>query len=103
LIDEEILKCRKQVEEWEKLRNSTLFEIGNMLHDDVPVSNDEVGTAWGYDVRVQNVYMHMSIILKFTAHQLVGFLFSFCSFTLVSPTFFHSLLSVISFPLSLTQ
>ena len=31
------------MEEWEKLRNSTLFDIGNMLHDDVPVSNDEVG------------------------------------------------------------
>ena len=34
------------MEEWEKLRNSTLFEIGNMLHDDVPVSNDEVRVDW---------------------------------------------------------
>ena len=42
LVDDEIANCRKQVEEWEKLRNSTLFEIGNLLHDDVPVSNDEV-------------------------------------------------------------
>lgn len=42
LIDEKIAECRQQVEEWEKLRNSTLFEIGNILHDDVPVSNDEV-------------------------------------------------------------
>ncbi|CAB4025690.1 Serine--tRNA ligase, cytoplasmic, partial [Paramuricea clavata] len=41
LIDEEIVNCRKQVEEWEKQRNSMLFEIGNLLHDDVPVSNDE--------------------------------------------------------------
>ena len=42
LIDDEIASCRKQVEDWEHLRNSTLFEIGNLLHDDVPVSNDEV-------------------------------------------------------------
>lgn len=42
LLDDEIANCRKQVEEWEKMRNSTLFEIGNLLHDDVPVSNDEV-------------------------------------------------------------
>ena len=45
LIDEGITKCHEEVDRVEQLRNAKLFEVGNLLHDAVPVSNDEVRFA----------------------------------------------------------
>ena len=42
LIDENITKCNDEVIKVEQQRNEKLFEIGNLLHESVPVSNDEV-------------------------------------------------------------
>jgi len=42
LVDEEIVKCDLRRQELEKIRLCNLREIGNILHDSVPVSNDEV-------------------------------------------------------------
>lgn len=42
LIDGNIAKCNEEVVKVEQLRNEKLFEVGNLLHESVPVSNDEV-------------------------------------------------------------
>lgn len=42
LIDGEIQKTRERVERLEKERDNVLHEIGNIVHDSVPVSNNEV-------------------------------------------------------------
>jgi len=42
LIDENLAKCNEEVVNVEQLRNEKLFEVGNLLHESVPVSNDEV-------------------------------------------------------------
>ena len=42
LIDANIAKCNEEVVNVEQLRNEKLFEVGNLLHESVPVSNDEV-------------------------------------------------------------
>ena len=49
LIDEGIVKCNKEVELVEHLRSDKLFQVGNILHESVPISNDEVRsliTVW---------------------------------------------------------
>ena len=35
-------KCNEEVGKVEQLRNEKLFEVGNLLHESVPISNDEV-------------------------------------------------------------
>lgn len=42
LIDENMAKCNEEVGKVEQLRNEKLFEVGNLLHESVPISNDEV-------------------------------------------------------------
>ena len=42
LIDRNIAECNEEVVNIEQLRNEKLFEVGNLLHESVPVSNDEV-------------------------------------------------------------
>lgn len=42
LIDEEVEKCNQQRLHFEQVRLENLREIGNIVHDTVPVSNDEV-------------------------------------------------------------
>jgi seryl-tRNA synthetase len=42
LIDEAIQQNDVDLQQTEKERNNALREIGNHLHDSVPVSNDEV-------------------------------------------------------------
>ena len=42
LIDGNIVKCNEEVVKVEQHRNEKLFEVGNLLHETVPVSNDEV-------------------------------------------------------------
>ena len=42
LIDGNIAKCNEEVIQVEQQRNEKLFEVGNFLHESVPVSNDEV-------------------------------------------------------------
>ena len=46
-IDEEITKCDLRRQEFEKIRLENLREIGNILHDSVPISNDEVSCGTG--------------------------------------------------------
>ena len=45
MIEEGIVKCDDERAECETLRRSALGEIGNLLHDSVIISNDEVGTT----------------------------------------------------------
>jgi seryl-tRNA synthetase len=45
LIDEAIQQNGLDLQQTEKERNSALREIGNHLHDSVPVSNDEVSIS----------------------------------------------------------
>jgi len=42
MVDGDIEKCDKKLQELETIRMNNLREIGNILHDSVPVSNDEV-------------------------------------------------------------
>lgn len=41
LIDEELVKNAKNLNETEKLRNAALSEIGNYIHDSVPIDDNE--------------------------------------------------------------
>lgn len=43
LIDGNIMECNEEVLKVEQERNEKLFEVGNFLHESVPISNDEVG------------------------------------------------------------
>lgn len=57
-VDEQITKVTKQMEETEQRRNDVLREIGNLLHKDVPISNDEdenaiIRTSSGLDELVK--------------------------------------------------
>lgn len=42
LIDGNITECNEEVLKVEQERNEKLFEVGNFLHESVPISNDEV-------------------------------------------------------------
>ncbi len=42
LIDEAVVQCEEDAKKREFERNEALKEIGNLLHDSVIVSNDEV-------------------------------------------------------------
>jgi len=46
LIDEAVQQNDLDLQKIEKERNNALREIGNHLHDSVPVSNDEVSVTW---------------------------------------------------------
>jgi len=46
LIDEAVQQNDLDLQKTEKERNNALREIGNHLHDSVPVSNDEVSISW---------------------------------------------------------
>ena len=45
-MDESIKRCNEERVQCEAERTDALKEIGNILHESVPVSNDEVG-LWG--------------------------------------------------------
>ncbi|CAH3148365.1 unnamed protein product [Porites lobata] len=64
LIDGNIAKCNEEVIQVEQLRNERLFEVGNLLHESVPVSNDEednrVERTWG-DSSVRKKYSHVDL------------------------------------------
>lgn len=65
LMDEEIVKCNDELTQQESERNNTLKEIGNMLHESVPVSHDEaeneVVRTFG-DVDTRKKYSHVDLI-----------------------------------------
>lgn len=48
LIDKGITKCNEDVDKVEQMRNAKLFEVGNLLHEAVPISNDEVSFAGSF-------------------------------------------------------
>lgn len=64
LIDENIAKCNEEVVKVEQLRNEKLFEVGNLLHESVPISNDEddnkVERTWG-DSSIRKKYSHVDL------------------------------------------
>lgn len=65
LIDNNIVKCQEGVTRVETERNDAHKEIGNIVHDSVPVSNDEdengqVRTSG--DVTVRKRYSHVDLI-----------------------------------------
>lgn len=64
-IEENIKQCNVDREEAEKERNAALSEVGNMLHESVPVSNDEEENAivrtYG-ESGVSKKYSHVDLI-----------------------------------------
>lgn len=42
LVDKGMETCNNEVTRLEKLRKDKLFEVGNLLHESVHISNDEV-------------------------------------------------------------
>ncbi|XP_068720379.1 serine--tRNA ligase, cytoplasmic-like [Montipora capricornis] len=64
LIDGNITKCNDEVLKVEQDRNEKLFEVGNLLHESVPISNDEdenkVMRTWG-DSSVKKKYSHVDL------------------------------------------
>lgn len=65
-IDEAIVENEKQLTVVESTRNSALREVGNWLHDSVPLSNDEdenkVERTWG-DCEGKGKYSHVDLIV----------------------------------------
>lgn len=65
LIDEAILQSEEELEKVEKERNEALREIGNHLHDSVPVSDNEdenrVERMYG-DCNIRKKYSHVDLI-----------------------------------------
>uniref|UniRef100_A0A0N5ARU6 serine--tRNA ligase n=1 Tax=Syphacia muris TaxID=451379 RepID=A0A0N5ARU6_9BILA len=66
LIDYEMCKTKKEMEDFEKQRNTYLVQIGNILHESVPVSDDEennrVETLFG-DVTTRKKYSHVDLVV----------------------------------------
>jgi seryl-tRNA synthetase len=64
-IDEAVVENEKQLLETESTRNSALREVGNWLHESVPVSNDEdengIERTWG-DCETKKKYSHVDLI-----------------------------------------
>lgn len=64
LIDGNIMKCNEEVLQVEQERNEKLFEVGNFLHESVPISNDEeenkIMRTWG-DSSVRKKYSHVDL------------------------------------------
>uniref|UniRef100_A0A6M2DMF9 serine--tRNA ligase n=1 Tax=Xenopsylla cheopis TaxID=163159 RepID=A0A6M2DMF9_XENCH len=65
LIDEAVVKNEEDLADAMKKRNSALREVGNHLHDSVPISNDEdenkVERTWG-DCTKKTKYSHVDLI-----------------------------------------
>jgi seryl-tRNA synthetase len=65
-IDDAIIENEKQLIELEKTRNNALREVGNWLHESVPVSNDEdenrVERTWG-NCETKGKYSHVDLIV----------------------------------------
>lgn len=64
-IDDAIVQNEKELVQHESTRNSSLREVGNWLHESVPVSNDEdengVERTWG-DCEAKHKYSHVDLI-----------------------------------------
>lgn len=65
LIDEAIHKTEESLETLEKERNDALREIGNLLHESVPISDNEdenrIERTYG-DCKIQKKYSHVDLI-----------------------------------------
>lgn len=64
-IDQAMVETEKQMEVSESTRNNSLREVGNWLHESVPVSNDEdengIERTWG-DCETKKKYSHVDLI-----------------------------------------
>lgn len=65
LVDEEMSKCNSSLAEKEKERSENIQEIGNILHESVPISNDEdenrVERTFG-DCSLRKKYSHVDLV-----------------------------------------
>ncbi|GFQ67870.1 hypothetical protein TNCT_305311 [Trichonephila clavata] len=65
LMDEEIARCNQELVKFENIRNDSLKEVANWLHESVPVSNNEeenvIVRTWG-DVESKKKYSHVDLI-----------------------------------------
>ena len=41
-IEEQVISCNEELQKLDEFRSFNLREIGNLIHDSVPISNDEV-------------------------------------------------------------
>ncbi|KAH7731017.1 serine--tRNA ligasecytoplasmic-like protein [Aphelenchoides avenae] len=66
LIDESFAKTKQETERLEAERNAALVQIGNILHDSVPVSDDEeknkVERTFG-DIQSKKRYSHVDLVV----------------------------------------
>lgn len=70
-VEEQVLVVNKQMEECENQRDQVLREIGNLIHSDVPISNDEENnvvvrefgtTLKPEDVGLEKLLIHVDLI-----------------------------------------
>jgi len=65
LIDDQMTSNKEQLQETEKMRNDSLREVGNIVHESVPVSKDEdenkVERTFG-DLTQRKKYSHVDLI-----------------------------------------
>ena len=65
-MDEKAAEAKREAERFEKERNAALNQIGNLLHANVPVSNDEANNAiirtFG-DTNVRRRYSHVDLVV----------------------------------------
>jgi hypothetical protein len=66
LIDEAVQRNDVDLQQTEKERNNALREIGNHLHDSVPVSNDEVRIDLSYCISalMYRLYTFISALMQ---------------------------------------
>lgn len=85
LIDEAIAQDEKDMLEAEKKRNQALFEVGNHLHESVPVDdnedNNKVERTFG-DTQMNKKYSHVDLIhmidgKKYNIKNLTSFFYKF--------------------------
>ena len=68
-VEDKIVSATKDLNEYEENRNSILREIGNLLHPDVPISNNEdenlVIRTWGdVEMKGEKLMSHIDLIQK---------------------------------------
>lgn len=63
-VEDQIIKVNKQIEECEHNRDEVLREIGNLIHSDVPVSNDEDNNAIVREFNVDKILKPQDVGLE---------------------------------------
>lgn len=75
IIDENTVKTKEATERLEAERNEALVQIGNLIHESVPVSDDEennkVERTFG-DITSKKRYSHVGDRRTRSGHELLG-------------------------------